>query len=636
MKTNAFLLRVIICFLLSLIPLHELENRIFSKRVELRGRKGSAPNIVIVEIGSQDFKQLKRRFANSVDSRGEPWQLAPEDEAQSAKADRLEGLRELFFWDPSVFREALRKLVSQEPAAVLISWYISPEVVQSLSDPGVELLAHHPKVFWSSQFDLEGNFRKPSRLLSNSNSKNSGFNNLQADSDGVIRRSFMFREKEASLAWVAHEAINGPLSGDSPENQTPFLINYIGPSGSFTYCRLTGLLSTPIDPNCSDLKNKIVIVSRDARKAVNTYEDSLGSAYFHTPLGEMNRAEIIANELQTVVNGRRIIQIPFLIHGLLILAMILITAFYIIYYPFMISVIAIAGTGFAIVAILIQVFLQLFDIYVPSANLGVSVLVTYLVFTGYRIAVQENQQWRSLKQAQYLRELDQMKSNFLSLVSHDLKTPIAKIQAVVERLNRENPALKESLESIDNSNNELKHYITSVLNLSRIESQKVILNKKSNDINRIIEEVLKRLKAVAQVKSITFEQNLEPLFSVECDEDLIRQVMTNLVDNAIKYSPQNSKVIISSYEEEGFIRVDIQDFGPGISNDQLPLMFQKFNRFLRPMNEQVKGTGLGLYLSKYFIELHGGTIRLRSELGLGATFTFTLPLSGGESESILS
>ena len=206
----------------------------------------------------------------------------------------------------------------------------------------------------------------------------------------------------------------------------------------------------------------------------------------------------------------------------------------------------------------------------------------------------------------------------------------------MERLSRENPGLKESLESIDNSNNELKHYISSVLNLSRIESQKVILNKKSNDINRIIEEVLKRLKTVAQAKSITFEQNLEPLFSVECDEDLIRQVLTNLVDNAIKYSPQNAKVIVSSREEEGYIRVDIQDFGPGISNDQLPLMFQKFNRFLRPMNEQVKGTGLGLYLSKYFIELHGGTIRLRSELGLGATFTFTLPLRGAESESILS
>ena len=115
----------------------------------------------------------------------------------------------------------------------------------------------------------------------------------------------------------------------------------------------------------------------------------------------------------------------------------------------------------------------------------------------------------------------------------------------------------------------------------------------------------------------------------------MRQVLTNLVDNAIKFSPPDSKVIIRSKEEEGFVRVEVQDFGPGIPKDQLPLMFRKFNRFLRPIKEQVKGTGLGLYLSKYFIELHGGSIRLKSEEGRGATFTFTLPLSGVERESIL-
>jgi signal transduction histidine kinase len=108
-----------------------------------------------------------------------------------------------------------------------------------------------------------------------------------------------------------------------------------------------------------------------------------------------------------------------------------------------------------------------------------------------------------------------------------------------------------------------------------------------------------------------------------------------LIDNAIKYSPTGSKVIVRSREEEGFIRVEVQDFGPGIPKNQLPLMFRKFSRFLRPLKEQVKGTGLGLYLSKYFIELHGGTIRLQSVEGQGTTFTFTLPLHGEEGETIL-
>ncbi len=163
----------------------------------------------------------------------------------------------------------------------------------------------------------------------------------------------------------------------------------------------------------------------------------------------------------------------------------------------------------------------------------------------------------------------------------------------------------------------------------------MILNKKSNDINLLIQQALKRLRSAAAQKSITIEEQLDPLFSVECDEDLMRQVLTNLIDNAIKYSPQGSRVIVRSREEEGFIRVEVQDFGPGIPKDQLPLMFRKFSRYLRPIKEQVKGTGLGLYLSKYFIEMHGGTIRVQTVEGQGTTFTFTLPLHGMENETLL-
>jgi len=111
--------------------------------------------------------------------------------------------------------------------------------------------------------------------------------------------------------------------------------------------------------------------------------------------------------------------------------------------------------------------------------------------------------------------------------------------------------------------------------------------------------------------------------------------LTNLMDNAIKYSPNGSKIIVRSREEEGFVRVEVEDFGPGIPKDQLPLMFRKFSRFLRPIKEDVKGSGLGLYLSKYFIELHGGSIRLKTLEGQGTTFTFTLPFNGIERETIL-
>ncbi len=324
--------------------------------------------------------------------------------------------------------------------------------------------------------------------------------------------------------------------------------------------------------------------------------------------------------------------LPYVATGALSFGLVISTSLAILSSTILLSAIAVPASGILILVLLYQAVLVVFHFHIPMINGVVALLSTYLVFTGYLQAVQENRQWRSLKEAQYLHELDEMKSNFLSLVSHDLKTPIAKIQAVVDRMRRETAPpeeqRKELLDSIETSNQELKHYITSILNLSRIESQKVILNKKSNDINGTIRETIRRLRPLANQGQVQVDEDLEPLFSIEYDEGLVKQVLGNLIDNAIKYSPAGAKVIVRSREEEGFVQVDIQDFGPGIPREQIPHMFTKFYRFKRPLNEKVKGTGLGLYLSKYFIELHGGTIRLRSVENTGTTFTFTLPLHG--------
>jgi signal transduction histidine kinase len=199
--------------------------------------------------------------------------------------------------------------------------------------------------------------------------------------------------------------------------------------------------------------------------------------------------------------------------------MTLMSAFAILYYPVMLSSILITGLGSFVILIVFQIIFQLFQFYIPSANMISALLITYLVFTGYRLAIQENLQWRSLKQSQYLGELDEMKANFLSLVSHDLKTPLAKIQAMVERMRHElqlppseRSDWKDLIDSIENSNHEMKRYISSILNLSRIESQKVILNTKSHDMNLLIQQVITRLTPLAQQKNISFEVLLEPLF----------------------------------------------------------------------------------------------------------------------------
>ncbi len=452
-------------------------------------------------------------------------------------------------------------------------------------------------------------------------SRSANWLDLIVDSDGVVRRATIAHKGRPSLAYSIFSQLHPALKSKINPYET-HLINYWGPPGTIPRCRFRPY-------TCPSLKGKIVLL----------VEEGENESLYHTPVGEMTPSEILANDIETLAFDHPIYEMGLLGRIAIMLAMILAGAFYIIYYPVLISAIAITGTGMAIVICLFQLIFQIFDLYIPSANIILSLFITYLVFTGYRLALQENLQWRTLKQAQYLRELDKMKTNFLSLVSHDLKTPLAKIQAVVERLRRESNLppearsdWKELLDSIENSNNEMKRFITSILNLSKIESQKVILNKKSNDINLLIQQALKRLGPLAQQKNLTFEESLDPLFSIECDEDLMRQVLTNLIDNAIKYSHPHSKIIVRSREEEGFVRVEVEDFGPGIPKDQLPLMFRKFSRFLRPIKEQVKGTGLGLYLSKYFIELHGGSIRVKSIEGQGTTFSFTLPLHSTDSE----
>ena len=393
---------------------------------------------------------------------------------------------------------------------------------------------------------------------------------LITDSDGVIRRALLIGRtgQGPSVALRIYQR-GHPESSLPPgflDPSRPHLINYLAGPGHFARCTVRDLLENP--ERCPDFTGKIVILA-----------DTSDAQLLRTPVGEMLRPEILANDVNTVVHEHSIQEVNLTTRLIITLALILLTAFYIVTYPVLMGALAVAGTGFTVVVVLFQVLFQVLHLYIPSLNIGGSMLITYLVFTGYRMAFQENRQWRSLKQAQYLRELEQTKSNFLSLVSHDLKTPLAKIQAVTERLRRELglPAdersdWKELLDSIENSNQELKHYIISILNLSKIESQKVILNKRSADINALIQRTIRRLRPLATARGLEIDEQLEPLFSVECDEDLMQQVLTNLIDNAIKYSPAGSRVIVRSREEgERYVRLEVQDFGPGIPKDQLPL-----------------------------------------------------------------
>jgi signal transduction histidine kinase len=215
-------------------------------------------------------------------------------------------------------------------------------------------------------------------------------------------------------------------------------------------------------------------------------------------------------------------------------------------------------------------------------------------------------------------------------MSHDLKTPIARIQGMTEVITKDAVKLssmqQEAVDTIRASANDLLQFMNSILNYAKVESQGVVLHKQAKDINDLVEDVIKRHEFLAKLKHIKIQSELEPLFSISVDPDLIRQVFSNLIENAIKYSPENSKVSIKTKEENDFICVDFSDEGPGIPEEEQQHLFLKFFRSKSVKNSNIKGFGLGLYLAKYFIELHKGHIIITSTPGKGSTFTVKLPI----------
>jgi two-component system phosphate regulon sensor histidine kinase PhoR len=618
MRARVFMPRLVISFLLSLIPVQDFDYWIYSWRVRIQTQlqpHPPDPEILLLEWDEAAF--------------------------QGGSQDPI---RKLFHWNPRSFETLLERALRERPKALAVTWVIPDEAVRALPhqsppSPALPALIRETRILFAAHPQSESNaLNGPSSLAPRTQQ---GSIDFRVDSDGQVRRTAPRSPGTPTLAELLAQKTTSSspdsrsASPSAPEEEGEAWIRYSSPSSRFAKIQVSDWLEGRIPGPL--LKDRIVLLTRPA--------DDSSNPKLRTPLGPMTRAEILAFEVQGLRQERELkVARPWL-RILLQLLLLVGVSWGILSLPILASAIAIPSFGLLIVGAIYQILFQSFDFLIPAGNAVLGILITYLVFTGYKQAFQENLQWRALKQSQYLRELEQMKSNFLSLVSHDLKTPIARIQVLVETLRRALPggtrgeaSFKEPLDSIESANQELRHHIDSILNLSRIESSRVILNRRPNDLSRVIRQTLRRLGPIAAARQISIEERVEPLFSFEFDEELIRQVLTNLLDNAIKCSPPGGKVILRGTEQNGFVVVEVEDFGPGIPKDQLPLMFRKFSRIVRPLGQgdPVRGAGLGLYLTRYFIELHGGSIRVQSVEGQGTTFTFQLPLEGAEIETLLS
>lgn len=231
------------------------------------------------------------------------------------------------------------------------------------------------------------------------------------------------------------------------------------------------------------------------------------------------------------------------------------------------------------------------------------------------------------------REIEQMKSDFVSLVSHELRTPLVAIKGAADNLldglgGELNDVQKDCLLLSKRNIDRLNRLISDLLDISRIESGKIQLNKQPVDTTSIIKDVLSLFEAGAKEKGVTLELSLsEGLPLVVADPDKINQVLTNLVGNAMKFTPARGKIVVRAFGAENSLRVEVEDSGVGIPKQDLERIFDKFYQVERNKSfTSIKGTGLGLPISKGIVERHGGRIWAESEPGQGSKFIFILPV----------
>ena len=235
--------------------------------------------------------------------------------------------------------------------------------------------------------------------------------------------------------------------------------------------------------------------------------------------------------------------------------------------------------------------------------------------------------------ASALAQLDEMKDHFIQMVSHDLKSPLAGAKGYVQYLlDSEAGSLsaeqKDLLNTVDRNLDRLSNFITEILDLAKIDSGKMEYRIKPAPLLWVTNEVVKLFKFTAEKKKIKLKTELpEKLPLALMDQDRIFQVVTNVVSNAIKFTPEEGTVTIGVSSDDSYLEVTVSDNGPGIDSKLLPKLFGKFARgeVLNKKGERISGTGLGLAISKGIIEAHQGKIWVESEVGKGTTFHFTLP-----------
>jgi signal transduction histidine kinase len=223
-----------------------------------------------------------------------------------------------------------------------------------------------------------------------------------------------------------------------------------------------------------------------------------------------------------------------------------------------------------------------------------------------------------------VKELSQKKDEFIALASHELKTPLTSMSGFLQLLERKvidvnRPFVAKAITQLK----KLNALINDLFDISKIQSGKLQFYFEEFDFTGLIKENLEAIREAYTSHEIYFDENVEMI--LEGDKMRLEQVLTNLVTNAIKYSPESDRIEVSAKRSETEIQVSVKDYGMGINEENISHIFSQFYR-AKDVNRSITGLGLGLYITKEIIERHGGRIWVESEPRMGSTFSFVLPL----------
>lgn len=235
-----------------------------------------------------------------------------------------------------------------------------------------------------------------------------------------------------------------------------------------------------------------------------------------------------------------------------------------------------------------------------------------------------------LRDVTELRKLEKMRSEFVANVSHELRTPLTSIKGFAETLLNgalEDPNTASRFVAIINAEAErLSKLIDDLLDLSNIEAGRVPLRLVSLNLYQEVNLVLERLEPLWQEKKMTVVNEISPVLKeVKADRALLQEVLYNLIDNAVKYTPTAGKITIGAEEEKSGIKVFVRDNGPGIPAEEQDRIFERFYRLDKARSRSLGGTGLGLSIVKHIVENHGGRVGVESIARQGSNFWFWLP-----------